>query len=112
MWKNGPDEVKAGDGAADSCVVLQAALHCSVLRPALQISTVTDRISGQDNKVNICRLHFSFFFDMLISCLDLSDLHLEGALEVAGGDECKAGGRVAGPRVNVHVMPRISSTNN
>ena len=72
------DVVKAGDGAADPGVVLQAALHAPVDGAALY----------------------------------LRDLHLEGALEAAGGDEGEAGRRVAGARVNVHVVTRVTATDN
>ena len=42
--------------------------------------------------------------------LDLSDLHLEGSLEVAGGDEGDGGGGVAGPGINVHVVSGVAAT--
>ena len=41
------------------------------------------------------------------SALDLSDLHLEGPLEVAGGDEGEGGGGVPGPGVNVEVVASV-----
>ena len=44
------------------------------------------------------------------SALDLGDLHLEGSLEVAGGDEGDGGGRVPGPGVNVHVVAGVAAT--
>ena len=69
------DVVKAGDGAADPGVVLQAALHAPVDGAALY----------------------------------LRDLHLEGALEAAGGDEGEGGGRVAGARVYVHVVAGVAA---
>ena len=42
--------------------------------------------------------------------LDLSDLHLEGSLEVAGGDEGEGGGGVAGAGVDVDVVPGVPPT--
>ena len=42
--------------------------------------------------------------------LDLSDLHLESSLEVAGGDEGDGGGGVARPGVNVHVVSSVAAT--
>ena len=72
------DVVEAGDSSADPGVVLEAALHPPVHRPAL----------------------------------DLGDLHLERPLEAAGGDKGEAGRRVAGARVNVHVVTRVTATDN
>ena len=44
------------------------------------------------------------------SALDLGDLHLEGSLEVAGGDEGDGGGGVARPGINVHVVSGVAAT--
>ena len=43
------------------------------------------------------------------AALYLGDLHLERPLEAPGGDEGEAGGRVAGPRVNVEVVPGVAA---
>ena len=42
------------------------------------------------------------------AALYLRDLHLERSLEVAGGDEGEGGGRVAGARVYVDVVPGVA----
>ena len=42
------------------------------------------------------------------AALYLRDLHLEGALEAAGGDEGEGGGRVAGARVYVDVVAGVA----
>ena len=46
------------------------------------------------------------------SALYLRDLHLEGSLEVAGGDEGEGGGGVTGASVNVHVVTSVATTHN